>query len=319
MPFLLEQSPAAQASRQGDVSLGLGRVLSDLEARELYMPPLRVGQGAQILRRAPRAPRQHRLFYYDTGRQGLIGPHNVEPDPILLTTGGARRLELSVRSFHARSDNDMWNSVEDDLQLQCAVHTMTPEGRLSWVLLCAMEVFLQDGHGDFVTTLGDELRPTSEIQPDAQIGVSDGPFSLQIEVHGQKRRSIWKRLFRFGSEAAAKFDVLAIPKLVTQGFEFMKDALDAFHEESNLIPLLATSGLTCSISGGADYTLRPGYWVAIEDRYVLENEDQHNNLSNHKIDIPRQFFGIVDRNGIRVNADYLVFDLRFPMLSPTRA
>ena len=45
---------------------------------------------------------------------------------------------MRLRSFHASPETDIWDTVEDDLQLQLSVHVPSAEGTLSWVLLTAI-------------------------------------------------------------------------------------------------------------------------------------------------------------------------------------
>lgn len=316
-PFVTSGSSAARPllRRQADddvVSLDVDHVLSDSEARAIYSV-----DGVGLTGSRGRY-RQHLMFYYDEGLNTLINPRNVTPDPAI---AGTRGLSVTLRSFHASLENDIWDDVEEDLQLQLSVHVPGQEGTLSWILLTMMNVVLEgddQGHKDFVQSFQEVLSPTAELRPGAEIEIAEHRLEFQLQLSGQRKRSIWRRLFGFAEDAVAAFTTLTIPKLVTQGLGFARDAMGVFEQESSLIPILRSGALPCRISdeaSGGDFTLRPGYWVAIDRAYAEPKMDEATgDLTGHLIDIPRQFYGVVDSNG-RIDADYLVIQLGFPASS----
>ena len=284
---------------------GFNRVLSSSEALAAYSKA----------RTGPPVPGRHLLFYW--ADDALLSPINVTP---AYMRSEPRRLDIWLQAFNASSRNRVWRSIENDLQLEVTVHAQADQGRLSWILLSVVSVFLgenKEGCDDFFDIDSSELRPTSGLDAGTQVVVRDGRLDFQLQLSAQKKRGWWRRLFGFLDDVPAPFRTIAIPRLVTQGVAFAERALGAMQDDDDerLIEVLRASGVRFRISEDVQdelFTLRPGYWVAIDRGYAKEHMDRESrNLEGYALDRDTTYC-VLDRERREVDADYLVFRLDFP-------
>lgn len=289
----------------------LDRVLDRAASRRVYRPG--------VVASAPKAV-QHMLFYYDKDN-GLINPYNVKADTTL-QAGKKYSLKAEILNFHTspKGDNDIWKKLEDDLQLQLAVSARNSDDDFTWVALSGIKVFLggkKSGTDQRLQGFQTALEPTKDFTGSARIAIEDGLGRLQLQLFAQKKKSFWSQFLKIASAATDSFafGVMPIPKLLSQGVKFTSSVLDYFQVRDRLVPILTSGQLPFRILSSvnaADFTLRPGTWVAVERDFAMAHVDGNTNLPDFKVNLPGLFFEVTDKKNTAIPVDYMVCKFDFP-------
>lgn len=270
--------------------------------------------------------RRHMIFYYDDQARLLVNPYNVRPG----LTSAKYSMEIKILNSHvAQSDYDtIWKKLKHDGQMQLALTSRSSAGAdaddLTWTLMNAIDVFLGgdlQGLDKRLKAFVSNNQPTSRFRPSEKIEIATGTANFLLQLAAQKKQSWWRTLLTIGGQVlnSPLFAILPIPKLFPEALQFANTVLDHLQGSEPLVPVWTSAGIPFKLYEGATpatpFTMRPGFWLTIDRRYAEGHLDANQNLQNHIIDLPGQFWELKANGTTAVDANYSVLELTFPKIT----
>jgi hypothetical protein len=230
-------------------------------------------------------------------------------------------MEPTLQAFNIRKANqDNFKKLKNQVQLSFnATAPINKSDELSWIFMNAVDVFLakdDKGRQDQLTKFGNSNSKTgTTLNSNPKINVEKGTVKLQVTAFGQKQDSAWTKFFDvltkvvkspLISTAAKGF---GIPGLATEAVSFVDGVLDSIAQQNKLVNLWQTGGLEFAVTEDATarFNMKPGLWATVDSDYVQTSSF----LKDHQVDLEKQSFRIVDKNGNPVDANYLVVEIKF--------
>jgi hypothetical protein len=238
-----------------------------------------------------------------------------ELESLLPATTPKYQLDADLYSFGTSSRNaNIFKKLNADLQLSFNVGAGSGDDLLSWLFMSAIDVFFEKNEAGRKQKLAKfkDYKPTSNLKPQSKIIIPEGKLNLQVSALGQRRDSIWAKIFGIAKAIAGSplLGTLAIPNLVFESLEFVSKVFTTVTTQDKVVKVWETNPLRFALNKAAlkdaDFPFVEGFWVSVDREFALDTKY----LQNHSLDKDTQGFQILGPDSrTPIDANYLVTKL----------